>query len=80
MVADTGGRVCGASHLRLSAGAAYFPDDGRDAEELLAIADARMYEMKREHHSRSVTTSGLDQLAEALASAPATPALRKQSL
>jgi GGDEF domain-containing protein len=32
-------------------GMACYPEDGGDAEELLAIADARMYEIKRQHHA-----------------------------
>jgi diguanylate cyclase (GGDEF)-like protein len=71
LISDAGARVCGAGFLRLSAGAAYFPEDGQDAEELLAIADARMYEMKRAHHTQRSSGRDLDRLAEALAAAPA---------
>jgi diguanylate cyclase (GGDEF)-like protein/putative nucleotidyltransferase with HDIG domain len=67
MVAEAGARVCGVHFLRLSAGAAFFPEDGRDPEELLATADARMYEMKRRHHGEAGGASGLARLAEALA-------------
>jgi diguanylate cyclase (GGDEF)-like protein len=70
MVSEAGARLCGASFLRLSAGAAYFPEDGQDAEELLAIADARMYEMKRAHHSELAVPNDLDRLADALAAPP----------
>jgi diguanylate cyclase (GGDEF)-like protein/putative nucleotidyltransferase with HDIG domain len=70
LVADAGDRICGAGFLRLSAGAAYFPEDGQDAEELLAIADSRMYEMKRTHHTQLTPGHDLDRLAEALATAP----------
>jgi diguanylate cyclase (GGDEF)-like protein/putative nucleotidyltransferase with HDIG domain len=70
MVSEAGARLCGASFLRLSAGAAYFPEDGQDAEELLAIADARMYEMKRAHHSELAAPGDLDRLADALAAPP----------
>jgi diguanylate cyclase (GGDEF)-like protein/putative nucleotidyltransferase with HDIG domain len=69
MVAEAGARVCGVHFLRLSAGAAFFPEDGRDPEELLATADARMYEMKRRHHGEAGGASGLARLAEAV-SAP----------
>jgi GGDEF domain-containing protein len=61
--------VCGEDFLRLSIGAAYYPEDGIDAEELLAIADARMYEMKRRHHAEAVDSGesgNLARLAEAL--------------
>jgi GGDEF domain-containing protein len=34
----------------LSVGCALFPDDGVDAEKLLAEADRRMYVQKQEHH------------------------------
>jgi GGDEF domain-containing protein len=66
-VAEGGGRVCGVSFLRLSAGAAFFPQDGRNAEELLATADARMYEMKHRHHGEATVAAGLEKLAEAVA-------------
>ena len=67
LVRETGLRICGADFLRLSAGTAFFPEDGRDAEELLAKADARMYEMKRRHHGEAPPSAGLGRLAEALA-------------
>jgi diguanylate cyclase (GGDEF)-like protein len=70
LVAAAGKRVCGVDFLRLSAGAAFFPDDGRDAEELLAKADARMYEMKRRHHGEATPVVSLGRLAEALATPP----------
>ncbi|MFC4789215.1 MULTISPECIES: diguanylate cyclase domain-containing protein [Giesbergeria] len=38
--------------LRASIGAAYFPDDGKDLETLMEIADQRMYAVKKEHHQR----------------------------
>ena len=67
MVEQTGLRVCGADFLRLSAGAAFYPEDGRDAEELLSKADARMYEMKRRHQGEASPAGSLARLAEALA-------------
>ena len=67
LVAEGGGRICGVSFLRLSAGAAFFPEDGRNAEELLASADARMYEMKHRHHGEATGAAGLAKLAEAVA-------------
>jgi GGDEF domain-containing protein len=66
-VEQTGLRVCGADFLRLSAGAAFYPEDGRDAEELLSKADARMYEMKRRHQGEASPAGSLARLAEALA-------------
>ena len=38
--------------LSASYGVAIFPDDSEDAEELIDIADRRMYEMKREKKTR----------------------------
>jgi len=60
--------VCGEDIISLSAGVAVYPDDGEDAEELLAESDRRMYVMKQQHHdehdaasanpaARSATTS-----------------------
>jgi diguanylate cyclase (GGDEF)-like protein len=76
LVEEAGRRICGVDFLRLSAGAACFPEDGRDAEELLAKADARMYEMKRRHHGEAARTVSLGRLAEAVA----TPARRDNCL
>ena len=38
-----GSEVCGEEILSLSVGRAVYPDDGKDAEQLLAKADRRMY-------------------------------------
>lgn len=50
------GAVAGATHdlsadelLKLSIGAAHLPEDGCDAEQVLAEADRRMYKEKQEH-------------------------------
>jgi diguanylate cyclase (GGDEF)-like protein len=67
VVEQTGLRVCGADFLHMSAGAAFYPEDGRDAEELLSKADARMYEMKRQHHAGAAPAVSLRRLAEAVA-------------
>jgi diguanylate cyclase (GGDEF)-like protein/putative nucleotidyltransferase with HDIG domain len=42
--------VCGADFLSLSLGAAFYPKDGLDAEQLLAEADRAMYSAKQRHH------------------------------
>jgi GGDEF domain-containing protein len=42
--------VCGVEWLSLSVGCAIYPEDGVDAEKLLAEADRRMYLQKQEHH------------------------------
>jgi diguanylate cyclase (GGDEF)-like protein/putative nucleotidyltransferase with HDIG domain len=39
--------------LSVSIGVAFSPDDGADAEQLLAAADKRMYQMKQLHHARA---------------------------
>ena len=46
-----GHQVCGTDSLSLSAGAAFFPKDGTNAEELLAEADRRMYAAKHAHYA-----------------------------
>src|SRR4051812_14711081 len=45
-----GREVCGADFLSLSLGAAFYPKDGVDAEQLLAEADRAMYLAKRRHY------------------------------
>ena len=40
---QAGSEVCGEDILSLSVGRAVYPDDGKDAEQLLAEADRRMY-------------------------------------
>lgn len=47
---QAGVEVCGITTLSLSLGAAFFPEDGPDAEKLLSEADKRMYSMKSIHH------------------------------
>ena len=42
--------VCGADFLSLSLGAAFYPQDGVEAEQLLAEADRAMYAAKRRHY------------------------------
>jgi GGDEF domain-containing protein len=44
MAIETG--MPAASGISMSIGEAYYPDDGSDAEELLAEADRRMYKSK----------------------------------
>jgi diguanylate cyclase (GGDEF)-like protein len=70
LVADVGRQVCNADFLRLSVGASYYPDDGSNAEELLAIADARMYEVKRQHHGEGGGVENMVNLARAVADRP----------
>ena len=48
-IAVQAGRLhCGEDLLSMSVGVAVFPDDGVDAEQLLAEADRRMYHAKHE--------------------------------
>jgi diguanylate cyclase (GGDEF)-like protein/putative nucleotidyltransferase with HDIG domain len=49
---QAGFEVCGEQILSLSLGQAMYPDDGKDAEELLAEADRRMYVEKQKQPSR----------------------------
>jgi diguanylate cyclase (GGDEF)-like protein/putative nucleotidyltransferase with HDIG domain len=46
-----GRRVCEKDIISLSVGTAFCPDDGFDAERLLAEADRKMYTMKQVHHA-----------------------------
>jgi diguanylate cyclase (GGDEF)-like protein/putative nucleotidyltransferase with HDIG domain len=46
-----GRRVCGRDLISLSVGTAFCPEDGLDAERLLAEADRKMYTMKQVHHT-----------------------------
>ena len=70
VVARVGHEVCRINFLRLSVGVSYYPEDGANAEELLGIADSRMYEVKRQHHGESEEVQNLVQLARALAEQP----------
>jgi diguanylate cyclase (GGDEF)-like protein/putative nucleotidyltransferase with HDIG domain len=48
---EAGRQVCGEDLLSLSLGAAFYPQDGRDAEKLLAEADRKMYAAKQLHYA-----------------------------
>ena len=48
---QAGSEVCGEDILSLSVGRAVYPDDGNDAEQLLAEADRRMYLEKQKQLS-----------------------------
>lgn len=52
---EVGHKVSGQDALFLSVGHASYPDDGMDAEDLLAKADKRMYLEKQEHRNESYT-------------------------
>ena len=53
MAQQAGEEVCGADFLSLSLGAAFYPQDGVEAEQLLAEADRAMYAAKRRHYERT---------------------------
>jgi diguanylate cyclase (GGDEF)-like protein/putative nucleotidyltransferase with HDIG domain len=50
MATAAGREVCGEGLLSLSMGVAIYPQDGADAEKLLAEADRRMYTEKQQHY------------------------------
>lgn len=49
-VEDAGRTVCGKKVVTVSVGAAFYPQDGVTAEELLSEADRAMYEAKESHY------------------------------
>ncbi len=63
---EAGREVCGRNFLSLSLGAAFFPEDGHDAERLLSEADRRMYAVKTVHHSNAprLTRRDLEEIDE----------------
>ena len=63
-VAKAGGMTPEPTALSLSVGVARFPEDGVDAEELLAEADRRMYKSKRLHKKERPVTRILALAAE----------------
>ena len=72
-LAEAAGReVCGRDFLSLSMGAAFYPEDGLDAERLLSEADRRMYAVKTVHHngSRRPHAGALQDGKEIFASGP----------
>jgi diguanylate cyclase (GGDEF)-like protein/putative nucleotidyltransferase with HDIG domain len=48
---SAGKQICGRNLISLSVGTAFCPQDGFDAERLLAEADRKMYTMKQVHHA-----------------------------
>jgi GGDEF domain-containing protein len=56
-IASQAGRLhCGEKLLSMSVGEASFPEDGSDADQLLAAADRRMYQAK--HQQKLTGESG----------------------
>jgi diguanylate cyclase (GGDEF)-like protein len=64
MARKAGQEVCGADFLSVSTGAAFYPKDGLDAEQLLAEADRRMYAIKRDHREFQIRKRSGDDTAE----------------
>ncbi len=66
--------VCGERCLSMSVGVAIYPFDGREAENLLTVADQRMYQIK--YQSKSKYDSGTAIVADA----PSAPVVRLEGL
>jgi diguanylate cyclase (GGDEF)-like protein/putative nucleotidyltransferase with HDIG domain len=49
---EAGTRIYGEPMLSVSVGSAFLPEDGDDAEQLLAVADQRMYAQKQQHYQQ----------------------------
>ncbi|HEY0564448.1 MAG TPA: sensor domain-containing diguanylate cyclase, partial [Terriglobales bacterium] len=60
--------VCGEEILSLSAGLAFYPADGQDAEEVLAFADRSMYQVKQQHYEARAALVGGEASADTIAS------------
>jgi diguanylate cyclase (GGDEF)-like protein/putative nucleotidyltransferase with HDIG domain len=58
---EAGLHTCGREIITLSVGTAFFPEDGFDAERLLAEADRRMYSMKHIHHAAAAAAQETSQ-------------------
>src|SRR5271167_2465544 len=56
-VVEAGRTVCGKKVVTASVGAAFYPQDGTTAEELLSEADRAMYEAKESHYREKGLTS-----------------------
>ena len=67
VVIEVGEQICGPGMLDISIGQALYPDDGTDAEELLAEADRRMYKTKNENKLRRAATNQVWNQCEATA-------------
>ncbi len=53
-----GREICGKNFLSLSLGAAFYPQDGSESEQLLAEADRKMYAAKQRHYEETGTHGG----------------------
>ncbi len=68
-VAEGARRTFPAEDIVLSAGYATFPGDGQDAEELLAVADRRMFAVKRDRRSLGGLLAAVEEPDQILADA-----------
>jgi diguanylate cyclase (GGDEF)-like protein/putative nucleotidyltransferase with HDIG domain len=68
---EAGRQVCGKDLLSSSVGAAFYPRDGSDAEQLLTEADRRMYAGKQSHYKRPDVSVPPDLSAPLIQVAPA---------
>jgi GGDEF domain-containing protein len=72
VVVESGLAVCGERLLNISVGAVFYPENGVDAEGLLAEAERRMYLVKRRLKKAAPSdTSGLANLAAEIADSAA---------
>jgi diguanylate cyclase (GGDEF)-like protein len=61
ITAQAGYELCRQRVISLSAGVALFPEDGTDAEQLLSVADLRMYEHKQKRKAAGLAVSRASQ-------------------
>jgi len=71
VVTQAAAEVCPDAHVSLSAGAAYYPRDAGNAEELLALADSRMYQAKQRRKLDQPRGFDFDWPTDKYATAPA---------
>jgi len=60
---EAGRHVCGKDLLSSSVGAAVYPQDGLDAEQLLAEADRKMYAAKQLHYDNPEMDETADKIS-----------------
>jgi diguanylate cyclase (GGDEF)-like protein/putative nucleotidyltransferase with HDIG domain len=65
--AAAGAEACGCKFIGLSVGAAFFPMDGQNAEELLAEADRRMYRAKQARKKHRADGAGPETMVPSMA-------------
>jgi diguanylate cyclase (GGDEF)-like protein/putative nucleotidyltransferase with HDIG domain len=60
IASDAGREICGDGKLSLSVGHAIFPEDGADADQLLSVADRRMYVAKHRERLHGAEPRGYE--------------------